>query len=460
VDLLKDTTTKKQVKSALMKISKRLQGAEDLVQVYDQLYDNTIKRIESQPSTKSALARNVLSWITYAERPLTTEELCHALAIELGKEDLDEDNVPEVEEIISVCAGLVIVDEVSNIIRLVHYTTQEYFKRIREKWNPNAQLEIASACLTYLSFHPFKSGSYRSNEEFRGRLVFLNYASRYWARYARTVQKQVSEVALLFLQDGNLVSRATETILRIDYGNNILSFPREVTGLHLTAEFGLLHLLERLLSQPSGDAGAVADSNDSNGQTPLSQAARHGHEAVVRLLLETGKVDVNSKDKADRTPLMQAVGYGHEAVVKLLLETDKVDVNLKSIYDWTPLSLAARNGYKAVVKLLLETDKINVDSKDRIGQTPLFRAAEYGYEAVVKLLLETGKVDVNSKNLSGQTPLLLAAEYGHEAIVKLLLETGKVDVNSKNLSGQTPLSLAAQNKHEAVVKVLQLFMVM
>ena len=52
-----------------------------------------------------------------------TKELYHALAIEPGDKALNTDNVDEVEDIISVCAGLVTVDEESNIIRLVHYTT-------------------------------------------------------------------------------------------------------------------------------------------------------------------------------------------------------------------------------------------------------------------------------------------------------------------------------------------------
>jgi ankyrin repeat protein len=48
--------------------------------------------------------------------------------------------------------------------------------------------------------------------------------------------------------------------------------------------------------------GADADSKDNDRGTPLSRAARYGHEAAVKLLLEKG-TDVESKD-ADygRTP--------------------------------------------------------------------------------------------------------------------------------------------------------------
>jgi ankyrin repeat protein len=46
----------------------------------------------------------------------------------------------------------------------------------------------------------------------------------------------------------------------------------------------------------------------------------------VKLLLETGKVDISARDQSDRSSLLLAAGNGHEGVVKLLLETGKVDV--------------------------------------------------------------------------------------------------------------------------------------
>jgi ankyrin repeat protein len=82
-------------------------------------------------------------------------------------------------------------------------------------------------------------------------------------------------------------------------------------------------------------------SKDRDGRTPLSRAAETGHEAVVKLLLATGKVDVDSKDKYGQTPLSWVTGNGHEAVVKLLLATGKVDVDSKNVYGQTPLSWAA-----------------------------------------------------------------------------------------------------------------------
>jgi ankyrin repeat protein len=60
------------------------------------------------------------------------------------------------------------------------------------------------------------------------------------------------------------------------------------------------------------------DSKDNFGQTPLSWAARNGHETIVKLLFKTGKIDVDSKNGSGQTPLSRAAEKGHEAVVKLL----------------------------------------------------------------------------------------------------------------------------------------------
>ncbi|KAF2732166.1 ankyrin repeat protein, partial [Polyplosphaeria fusca] len=165
--------TPKEVKATLKRLSK---GSAAL----DNAYKDAIQRIEGQLAGDHARAKEVLSWIAYAQRPLTTAEICCALAVEHTQEELDPENVPDVDDLVSVCAGLVVIDDRSRIIRLVHYTAQDYLERIMEVWNPRAQKEIASTCLTYLSFDGFKSGTCSTDEEFEQRLqrhTFLDYAS-------------------------------------------------------------------------------------------------------------------------------------------------------------------------------------------------------------------------------------------------------------------------------------------
>jgi hypothetical protein len=94
---------------------------------YDYAYEDAMERINGQATQE--LAKQVLSWITCAKRQLTTTELRHALGVEVGKSELDEENFPEIEDIVSSYAGLITIDEESGIIRLVHYIIQEYFER-------------------------------------------------------------------------------------------------------------------------------------------------------------------------------------------------------------------------------------------------------------------------------------------------------------------------------------------
>jgi ankyrin repeat protein len=235
-----------------------------------------------------------------------------------------------------------------------------------------------------------------------------------------------------------------------------ISSRKEHTLKHQTlllwaAESGDIALVKVLLATKKVDV----NSKDEMRRTPLLRAATGGHEAVVKLLLARGDVEADSKDKDGWTPLWQAAMRGHEAVVKLLLTHSDVEADSKDKDRRTPLWRAAAGGHEAVIKLLLARGDVEADSKDEGGWTPLSRAAAGGHEAVVKLLLARGDVEADSKDENGRTPLSWAAAGGHEAVVKLLLARGDVEADSKDENGRTPLSWAAARGHGAVVKLLQ-----
>jgi hypothetical protein len=84
------------------------------------VYDNTMKRIDAQPEKSRKLAEQVISWIINAYQPLSPEELQHAIAVtSYDMLNMDPDALVNVDILTSVCAGLVVVDRDSNIIRLV-----------------------------------------------------------------------------------------------------------------------------------------------------------------------------------------------------------------------------------------------------------------------------------------------------------------------------------------------------
>ncbi|PKK49582.1 hypothetical protein CI102_7975, partial [Trichoderma harzianum] len=66
--------------------------------------------------------------------------------------------------------------------------------------------------------------------------------------------------------------------------------------------------------------GCQADDTDTIfGRTALSWASGNGHEAIVQLLLDTNKVDVNSRDYNGWTPLKWATEKKHTKTAQLLL---------------------------------------------------------------------------------------------------------------------------------------------
>ncbi|KAF2175435.1 hypothetical protein K469DRAFT_647119, partial [Zopfia rhizophila CBS 207.26] len=149
-------------------------------------YDDAMRRIWSQSEEDVRLAEMVLSWISHALRPLALLEIQHALAVEPGDVSFDDGGIPEEDFLVSVCAGLVTVDQESQIIRLVHHTTQEYFENVRMTRFPYAQASITTTCLTYLSFRDF-SIVCDSDEEIDHRLSqypLLEYAAEHWGDHA------------------------------------------------------------------------------------------------------------------------------------------------------------------------------------------------------------------------------------------------------------------------------------
>src|SRR5437868_9488250 len=113
-------------------------------------YGGTLERIRSQYREKAELAIATLTWICYAERPLLVDELCHALAVEIGATDFDPDNVPSIGALLGCCQGLIIVDKEASTVRLIHITVREYLCAHPDLFN-KPHSTITEACLTYLN---------------------------------------------------------------------------------------------------------------------------------------------------------------------------------------------------------------------------------------------------------------------------------------------------------------------
>ena len=80
-------------------------------------YNATLGRIQGQGGEKARLAMATLMWISHAERPLKSDELRHALAVQIGSSNLNADNIPSIGTLLACCQGLVVVNKEVSTIR-------------------------------------------------------------------------------------------------------------------------------------------------------------------------------------------------------------------------------------------------------------------------------------------------------------------------------------------------------
>jgi ankyrin repeat protein len=447
-DSLLDKRTAKDVKLTLAKLSK---GADAL----DDAYSDALQRIQGQLDGDRKLAKNVLSWITFAKRPLTTAEICCALAVEPDETEVDPENRPDVDDLVSVCAGLVVVDQDSAVIRLVHYTTQEYFERIRSAWNPDGERHMAKICLTYLSLSVFKSGSCPTDKEFEERLSqneFLEYAAKHYGEHARSFQAEVASLACSFLLQSGLLSCLAQVLFVPNYKfRGYSKFYPAITSLHWTARFGLCDVAKEFLRTIKEDGTSAVNARDSWSQTPLIYAAEHGHFEIGKMLLEKG-ADVNAEGGRNYSNALYAASYGgHELVVKLLLDTG-ANVNAQGGHYGNALQAASAGGHELVVKLLLDAGADINAQGGCYGNAP-HAAAYRGHTKVLELLFLKDTV-LQLQDCYGRSLLWWAAAGGNTATIEALISQYHFDPRTTDKFGRTPLWIATRKGHEAVSKLL------
>ena len=187
-EALKDKVSAKLIRKTLKELQDDAKEKEPKHALLRRAYDDAMERINGQPVGYKKLANHVLSWIICAKRPLKTIEVQYAWAVKDSEDELDETAIPDAEDMLSVCCGLVVIDKESEIIRLVHYTVQEYFQDTLARWFPTAHLDIANTCISYLSFKDFSGGPVRTFEEARVRLKkpLFTYAVDYWGYHTST----------------------------------------------------------------------------------------------------------------------------------------------------------------------------------------------------------------------------------------------------------------------------------
>jgi ankyrin repeat protein len=456
MDALADETTAWGIKCVLADLEKNSLSIQDDKEskklALNHAYHTAMRRISSQPLKHKRLAEKVLSWVTCAKQQLSPMQLQIAIAVESGMKTLDKENTHDIGLAISVCAGLIVLDEERDVVRPAHYTTQEYFEQTWRDWFPEAHTRITETCIAYLSFNMIENGhSYSYNDPVA--MLRLNpllfYAAKFWAYHAKIASMEATKLVIEFLQNSENQSPCAQAIIsrgpQAQY-LNLHEIPRiGITGIHLAASFGLTKSLSMLLKLQH-----EINLKDISGHTPLLSAAKNGHYQVVRLLLKQQKTDTEAKDILGRTPLLWAAKCGHNRVVELLLQKH-ADIEATGDICSMP-GLFFGTSHLTSLGWLLDND-IDIDRDHDTGRTPLLWAVKGCHYEVVRLLLN-GNANIEARDSFGRTSLSLASEIGHKEIVKLLIGNEKVHIDARDKYGRSSLFWAAEKGHKDVVEIL------
>lgn len=180
-------------------------------------------------------------------------------------------------------------------------------------------------------------------------------------------------------------------------------------------------------------AVGILDIGKASGFWELRLAAGKTDEAVVDLLLDTGKVDLMMKDAEGNTAAFYAMAKHHRHPVT------------RSSWLYHEKGISHNRPYPDDTVAQLKIFHRFMATNKAVGEVILQKGLEHGIlegEAIVSLAERYG-LDLGTKNKHGQTLMMLAARYGNEYLVRHLVAGDHDLLDDRDDEGRTPLMLAS-----------------
>ncbi|CDW55265.1 L asparaginase [Trichuris trichiura] len=184
---------------------------------------------------------------------------------------------------------------------------------------------------------------------------------------------------------------------------------------------GNIRLLKSLKS-----GGAVLTCVDYMRRTSLHYAAALGELEMVQFLLSEG-VSVHTKDNSNSTPLLEAIRGHHIAIVELLRKSG-AHLTIEPLNLCANLAMAAASNDLDSMKSW-KSAEANLSVADWEGRTALHVAASVGNEEMVSYLLDNG-VSPFSTDHTGHSALDKALLSRHNGCAKLIRQFMANQANS------------------------------
>lgn len=455
-------------------------------------YDDAMRRIEAQEPDHRDIAVKTLAWVSYAFRSLSVQELQHALVIEPGHSELDEELLLDAQSITALCAGLVVVEPETNVVNLVHYTAKNYFENIRSVRFPGFHAAITMSCATYLALKELKGTSVW---DIVRNFPLACYAAQYMGDHARQNPEEALEPSilqvicrllshpdkrkpLLSLLDGldliksGFYSSFKHGVLSEDTDPSYL----EEAGIIETVSPGEELVLPTVSIADESTNTALRSFHDDGYQadegctelrdakievcqmpevTALHLAASMGLAKVASMLLNEVP-DIDAVDMTGKTALTVAMERGFEKAVEFLVNSGAF-VDLSTEHGQGIFLLITESNWNKVAEIIALKARSAVCSDNTSHwQYPvrLLLAAYFGDNGEFERLVEQENIDLKGKDRQvAATALFLAVERNHQQMVQSLLDSG-VDVGSKDSRGQTALHRATRRENEALMRIL------
>ncbi|KAF5001201.1 hypothetical protein FGRMN_1225 [Fusarium graminum] len=464
---------------------------------YEFAYSKALDRIEAQLPGYRLLAKQTILFIAFTKRPLTCRELQQALAARSGLSGFDDDNLSALEDIVRSCVGLVTVDTHSDIIRLVHYTTQEFFEKHQDLLCENTQIELTEACINSISLDLLQESArlerlracrrtanreaekleinleaynvsdlsgffeeFAKLEDYETSLAreirryencFLNYSTIHWGDHAyHTPSLKAKVIDLLASEEifkgvGDCcndlwISHSLPPLLFWTWTRRSPS----LNVLHTAAFFGLTYLVPTLVERID------VNSKTSDGRTALSFASKRGYKSFVRLLLEAYGADARIEDDNGTPPILLASQNGHHDVVHEILHAIRND----KTYNQQLLRMAIQRNSEHIFQSLTSREDIDVDAPSSDGSTPFLLSCSGGMMGFITRLVGTGKVNVRARNDKGQSALFLTVKAGHANVIKKFLQNKTFLIEDFVEEQGSLLGLAVSGKDKRVMSIL------
>jgi ankyrin repeat protein len=356
--------------------------------------------------------------------------------LEPDENTLDEDSLPDEEILIDVCAGLITIDQKSNVVRLVHFTAQEYFERNITTAFPDADKQIARSCLKYMSLTHF------TFKDFGKPIIEINpigalymYAARQWGRHAVAFESELFQEILTFLNKTSQMRFSLDACEGRVRPIGLTIHPMEYKDLDCKL------LLTVLCSLPQSaqymiEQGANVNMKISNNGSLVERAIIQHDTAMVAVLVKAGaKLESDEKRPGCPVGLRGAVQLGYYEIVDILV-TAGVNINYADTSTEPPLIIAAKGNQTEICQLLINRG-CDLESFREPNGTALCYAVYDGNAELVRLLLKS-KANFEVRNSLGEKCLDIAIRNCDGPVIKELMAAGarfsEIDQNSWEVS--------------------------